>query len=274
MTVLNELFEVDSRSFSSLANLIGGTIMTLGMKALTAAIGLAFSMVANAADFSGVMGLWDFVLSETTVGSGPQATGTLLSPEDFDPSRPGLELLAVASASGCANATTFRWKETRQFLSTDGIPLVTFDLPQINATVLSCPGAVQNRSGSAFAESGGTRVYVHTRALYAPGPALGSTGTWQITVFNVDGTLLWSRDFRPAGGGDPDDTGWNIQPGRSAVGGLLHRGARRDVIRIYRLKLSDPGCPAGALNRYTFLDLLSGQPVRDIQHCVPFPILQ
>jgi hypothetical protein len=94
-----------------------------------------------------------------------------------------------------------------------------------------------------------------------------------MSVFNVDGTLRWSRDFRPAGGGDPDDTGWTILTGRSAVGGLLHRGARRDVIRIYRQKSSDPTC-AGMLNRYTFFDLLSGEPFRDIRHCVPFPVLQ
>lgn len=133
---------------------------------------------------------------------------------------------------------------------------------------------MQNRSSTALAESGRARVYVYTRALYAPGAALGTTGTWHISVFNVDGSLLWSRDFRPAGGGDPDDTGWTILTGRSAVGGLLHRGARRDVVRIYRQRALDPSCSGGWLNRYTFLDLLSGLPVRDIRHCVPLPTLQ
>ena len=249
--------------------------MRLIKYALIAAVGLAFSAVANATDFGSIMGLWDFVLPETIAGTGPQGASTATSPEDFDPSRPGLELLTVGVATGCADPQTFRYKETRQFLSTDGIPLVTFEVPQINATVPACPTLMQNRSSTAFAESGRTRVYVYTRALYASGVAVGTAGTWHISVFNLDGTLLWSRDFRPAGGGDPDDTGWQILTGRSAVGGLLHHGARRDVIRIYRQRVSDPAeCPTGMLNRYTFLDLLSGQPVRDIRHCVPFPALQ
>jgi hypothetical protein len=150
------------------------------VRAACVGIGVAFSAAAAATDFGSIMGLWDFVLPETIAGTGPQGASTATSPEDFDPSRPGLELLAVGVTTGCADPQTFRYRETRQFLATDGIPLVTFEVPQINATVPACPVLMQNRSSSAFAESGRTRVYVYTRALYVPGAALGTTGTWHM----------------------------------------------------------------------------------------------
>jgi len=70
---------------------------------------------------------------------------------------------------------------------------VTFDVPQVNAEVPDCTTPVQIRTSSTFAEDRGTRVYVNRRALYVPTGIPGSTGTWHISVFALDGTLRWSQ---------------------------------------------------------------------------------
>jgi hypothetical protein len=220
------------------------------------------------------LGLWDFVVTETGAGTGSSGSSTLISPEDFDRSRPGLEMTAQAASTACQPGppSIFKFKDIRTYLSTDGVALTTFEVPQINAEVPFCPTTIQNRTSAGFFENRGVRVYVYTRALYPPSATLGSTGTWHISVYDLSGTLRWSREFRPAGGAgsDPDDLGWFIQVGRSAVGDLLYRGARRDVIRVWRQSSS----PAAVQNRYTFLDLLTGQVVRDIVYEVTRPTLQ
>jgi hypothetical protein len=142
------------------------------VRAACVGIGVAFSAAAAATDFGSIMGLWDFVLPETIAGTGPQGASTATSPEDFDPSRPGLELLAVGVTTGCADPQTFRYRETRQFLATDGIPLVTFEVPQINATVPACP--VRKRPYP--------RVHLHARPVRA---GRGTRDYWYVAYERI-----------------------------------------------------------------------------------------
>ena len=115
------------------------------------------------------------------------------------------------------------------------------------------------------------RVYVYTRAFYDPN-TLPPIGVWHISVFRLDGSLLWRRDIYPSPSGvpegkqaDPDDFGWSIVVGRSAVGDLLGHGKRNDVIRVARTRFF-----AGARwTRYSFLDLLTGELIKDIQYLGP-----
>lgn len=258
---------------------------TLWRTFLTLALGSTLSFSAFAADFGAIKGLWDFIATEQNIqipnpnpppvnllvpvpGLGSQGASTLTSDEDFAPHRPGRELLATAARSICTSNPdgSFDWvfKDRRVFYSTDGDELATFEFPTISLTGLpgQCINVVSppltNRSSSTFAEYQGTRVYVYSRAFYPP--TIPGQGVWYIGVFSLDGTLLWDKEFRPLTQPEEGKV-WNIVVGRSAVGNLLERGKRRDVIRLMRQSFNLP--ERVFYIRYTFFDLLNGDVIKD-----------
>jgi hypothetical protein len=247
---------------------------------ITAVLGGMLPFAAAATEFGQIKGLWDFISIEqilvlnpqtNPVSAGPQGSSTLTSDEDFAPHRPGRELSTFATRiDPCPPPTPpggppkLRFTERRTFLSTNGDELATFDVPPIELDGY-CFGQLTNRGSTAFAEDKGARVYVYTRAFYVPNSL---TGVWHISVFQLDGTRLWSKEFRPHVSGT-DDYQWSILPPRSAVGNLLHHGTRTDVIRVLRTKFVAPGTIE---NRYTFYDLLTGAQFRDVRHTVSVPV--
>lgn len=261
-------------------------------------IGSSLSLTCFAADFGAIKGLWDFTspseppIQVTIPGTppttvlvpvpnlGPQGASTLTSDEDLAPNRQGHELLAVGTRNQCINTSesTFNWqsRETRKFYSTRGDELATFEMPTISLSGLTgqCVNLstppLTNRSSSSFAADKGTRVYVYSRAFYPPPSPLQSPalGVWHISVFRVDGSWLWTKEFRPAS--EPEDgIVWNISVPRSAVGPLLDNGARTDVIRVARTGF-DP-VQLKLIFRYTFYDLLTGLQIADERFSVTPP---
>jgi hypothetical protein len=271
---------------------------TLWRTFLTLALGGTLSFPTFAADSGAIKGLWDFIVTEQPLqiavpgppptiisvisvpGLGSQGASTLTSDEDFAPNEPGNEVIAFAARNVCMNVTGgFNWtfKEQRKFFSTDGEELATFEIPTISLNGIDglCindrTAPLTNRSSSAFAEDRGTRVYVYTRAFYPP--SFPPSGVWYIGVFDLDGTLLWDKAFRPyPNPPDPDDLLWNIVPSRSAVGPLLSHGKSKDVIRIYRTRFF-PSPERVLVNRYTYLDLLTGDVIKDVTYTVREPDL-
>lgn len=278
---------------------------TLWRTILTLALGSTLSFSIFAADSGAIKGLWDFTINEQSIqvpvptptpvpvfslvpvpGLGSQGASTLTSDEDFAPNRAGNELITFATRSECTPFPvptlppnepylfSWRFKDLRIFVSTEGDELARFDVPTISLE--NVPGTcldqfrapLTNRSSSAFARDNGERVYVYTRAFYPPMVPLA--GVWYIGVFGLDGTLLWDRTFRPLDQ-NSDDYLWNIVPSRSAVGPLLSQGKNKDVIRIFRTKFIPP--PVSALmNRYTFFDL-NGKLIKDVTYTVDQPDL-
>ena len=275
---------------------------TLWRTFLTLALGGTLSFPTFAADSGAIKGLWDFTTNEQPIqvpvptptpvpvfslvpvpGLGSQGASTLTSDEDFAPDRAGNELITFATRSECTPFPVpalppgepyfFSWKfrDLRIFVSTEGDELARFDVPTISLE--NVPGTcvdqfrapLTNRSSSAFARYNGERVYVYTRAFYPP--MIPLAGVWYLGVFGLDGTLLWDRTFRPLADQNSDDFLWNIVPARSAVGPLLNQGKSKDVIRIFRTKF-DQGA---VMNRYTFLDLLKGDVIKDDSYPVPPP---
>lgn len=218
-------------------------------------------------------GLWQSI-PQATVGGGP------ISTQDFAPRIPGLELLALAPASRCVflfppeGPATQRseYRDRRQWLTTDGVPLpVTIETPLVATTPgpLSCQ--VVNRASTATPVARGTRVYLYSRALVSTSGAVPDYSVWHLSVYDLDGTKRWTREFRPGGGPDanPDDVNWFVVPSLSAVGDMLGFGDDDDVIRVYRQQ----GSQTQLVNRYTFLDVLTGAVIKDIQHSVERPVL-
>jgi hypothetical protein len=155
----------------------------------------------------------------------------------------------------------------RQFLTTDEVPLPgIFETPVISTTPGPNSCAVAARVGSNTAKARGTRVYMNSRAFIAPASMVPDHSVWHIIVIDLGGAPRWSREFRPGGGpgANPDDVGWTINPGLSGVGDVLGFGDEDDVIRIYRQRFN----PNSVDNRDTFLDVLTGEVIRDIQHTV------
>lgn len=262
---------------------------------LALALGSTLSLPTLAADSGAIKGLWDFTVNEQPIqvpnpsmpgatsyipvpGIGSQGSSTLTFDEDFAPNRAGNEPITFAVSSSCTQTSTtppsfsFTYRDRRIFRSTEGEELAMFDVPAISLAGIAgerypppIPGASPtmapptNRSSSGFATDRRTRLYVYTRALYPPTSSLASV--WYLGVFGLDGTLLWDRTFRPLAAPASDDYLWNIVPARSAVGPLLSQGKNKDVIRIFRTKF-DP-TQGAVMNRYTFLELLTGVEIMD-----------
>jgi len=232
----------------------------LWKRVLVLAVGGMVSFGALGAEFGTIKGLWDFT------GNEPQGASSLTSDEDFAPELPGRELLVFSSSASCQDdpaGPIWKFKERRTFYSTDGDELATFETPTITlqsrnfefVCVNGTAVTLTSRSSTAFAEDKGTRVYVYSRAFYPPANPLG--GVWHISVFRLDGTLLWSLDIRPSDpSAPPVDRNWNIITARSAVGNLLDHGKRNDVIRI-AMTYFNPSTGERRV-KYRFLDLLTG----------------
>ena len=245
--------------------------------ALAAAIG-ALALPAHAFDLSALKprkldGLWQHIPQATVAGGSVDA-------QDIAPRIPGLELLAIAGASQCRVLSQPNepamvqsvYRDRRQWLTTDGVPLpVTVETPLLATTPGTYSCNVVNRVSTATPVARGTRVYLYSRALVATTQGVPDYSVWHISVYNLDGTLRWTREYRPGGGPDAnaDDVNWFVVPSLSVVGDVLGFGDEDDVIRIYRQQLG----PTYFENRYTFLDVLTGNVIKDIRHTVERPVL-